>query len=62
MYSLIMFSHTQARQLYLLTMSFSRSQQTNRHLGTRQTRIEEAMAKTLRVEFTLTKLQEDLLK
>ena len=35
------FTHT-GTQLYLLTMSFSRSQQTNRHLGARQTQIEEA--------------------
>ena len=62
------FTHT-GTQLYLLTMSFSHSLQTNRHLGARQTQIEEATkfntrqySKTLRVEFTLTKLQEDLLE
>ena len=44
-------------------MSFSLSKQTNKHLGARPTRIENATKfnnkQTFRVEFTLTKLQED---
>ena len=64
-------SSTHRYSLYLLTMSFQpHSQQTNRHLGARLTRIENAtkfnkyqeirqtLSKHL-VEFTITKLQEE---